>query len=303
MLAPLGQEGWVAGHGEAGVGGRPASPQEEVEVGGRGVDGDRGRPVGRWLGAAVVQVKLAGSRMIVHWAGWSVATRRSCSPLPRSGRDLGRFSRNSPTPSTATAGSIRVSTPRASSASARQVDLLAAVPGGGELGHHGGRPTVDVADVLDQVVHPPAPAGGDRSGRVGSADGAGEPGDLGIGEVAEPLVRVEASHAASLAQRTDSCSGGSGNQIERLDGGGSSAQPLVRYALTPRSRGPGAPMAGARDHLLPRPAVGPARLEGGAGERLQAVVCVGTPWMSGGFPRTSAGHLRRSQDGLDVYTN
>ena len=25
-------------------------------------------------------------------------------------------------------------------------------------------------------------------------------------------------------------------------------------------------------------------------------------WMSGGFPRTSAGHLRRSQDDLDVYT-
>src|SRR4029453_1325360 len=46
-----------------------------------------------------------------------------------------------------------------------------------------------------------------------------------------------------------------------------------------------------------------ARLDGGAGgERLQAVVCEGTPWMSEGFPPSGARHLRRSQDDLDVHT-
>src|SRR5207342_2770826 len=95
----------------------------------------------------------------------------------------------------------------------------------------------------------------------------------------------------------------SGDEIERPGEGGSSARPLARYALTPRSRGPGRSHGRCQGSPPSRVRVGPARLGGGAGgERLQAVVCEGTPRMSGGFPRSGAGHLRRSQDDIDVYT-
>ena len=84
-----------------------------------------------------------------------------------------------------------------------------------------------------------------------------------------PGLGVSLAHGADAGVPRGAERPAPGQEPERPGGGGSSARPLVRYALTPRSGDRGAPMAGCRDHLPPVP-VGPARLGGGAGgERLQ----------------------------------